>query len=300
MTLLLECLDAVLGQTQPVERVHVIDNASTDGTSELLAKRRDIVHSRLKDNVGGAGGFSHGVDVARREEVDWLWLMDDDAEPQPDCLERMLASPAASDPATVALCSRVEGPDGALQALHRGFLGARPRALPAANYRNSPRLGYATFVGLLVRADAARALELPRAEYFIWADDYEYSLRLRQRGEIRLVPESLIVHKDARQPFLTRRARLVNRLLGWELVSTRYEDAWRNFFGLRNYVSMMQRLEGQSALGAAATTAQFIIKAVLYDEKPLPRIPWLIRFAFDGRRGVFDNRLAETWPRRPA
>jgi GT2 family glycosyltransferase len=297
--LLLECLEALSAQTHPLARVHVIDNASTDGTREAVEGRPDVSYLRLDRNAGGAGGFSRGVEVARADPaVDWLWLMDDDAEPRPDCLARMLESPAARAPATVALCSAVVGADGRVQALHRGFLGRRPVALPASAYDSeSAGVGYATFVGLLVRADVARALEPPRAEFFLWADDYEYSLRLRERGEIRLVPSSVIVHKDARAaPFTTRRGRLANRLLGWELESTRWDDAWRNLLGVRNYVWMLRERRGQSSLGAAATVAQFAVKALLYDERPLRRIPWILRYARDGRRGVFDNAVVERWP----
>ncbi|HVE69671.1 MAG TPA: glycosyltransferase family 2 protein [Solirubrobacteraceae bacterium] len=296
--LLAECLDALRAQTHPVARVLVVDNASPDGTAEMLSARADVDVLRLERNAGGAGGFSRGVEAARETEVDWLWLMDDDAEPRPDCLERMLAPPAARAPGTVALCSRVDGADGRLQALHRGFLGRRPVALPEAAYAaDTASVGYATFVGLLVRADVARALEPPRAEFFIWADDYEYSLRLSERGDIRLVPASVIVHKDARAaPFLTTRGRLANRLLGWELESTRWDAAWRNLLGVRNYVWTMRELRRQSALGAAATAAGFMVKALLYDERPLRRLPWIWRYAVHGRRGVFDNAIVRRWP----
>jgi GT2 family glycosyltransferase len=173
----------------------------------------------------------------------------------------------------------------------------RPRALPAAEYREeAPAVGYATFVGLLVRAGVARALDPPVGEFFLWADDYEYSVRLGRHGQIRLIPASVIVHKDARRPFLTRRARLVNRLLGWEHASTRYDAAWRNFFGLRNYVWMLREHERLSPLGAAGVFAQFVAKAVLYDERPLARIPWLARYAWRGWKGDFDNSIAEQWP----
>jgi GT2 family glycosyltransferase len=299
--LLAECLSAVLAQTHPVARVHVVDNASADGTHEHLRARGllddpRVAYERLERNVGGAGGFSHGVEVAREDDVDWIWLMDDDAEPRRDCLQRLLAAPAATEPETVALCSRVERPDGGLQALHRGFLDGRPRALAPERYVGTPSVGFATFVGLLVRNDAARALEPPRAEFFLWADDYEYSLRLRRRGEIRLVGASVIVHKDAEPAFTTRRGRLANRLLGWELASTPYASAWRNVLGLRNFIWLKRHHQGQTRLGAAATVAQFALKALLYDEKPLRRIPWLVRYGVQGWRGVFENDLPERWP----
>ena len=298
--LLTECLEAVLGQTRPVAEVVLVDNASTDGTEEHLRERGlldRVRYERLPENRGGAGGFAHGVEVARRErDTGWLWLMDDDAEPAPDCLERLLASRAAGDPGTVALCSSVRGRDGAVQTMHRGSLDGRPQPLPESAYREgAPEVGYATFVGLLVRAGAARTLDPPKAEFFIWVDDYEYCLRLRRHGTIRLVPDSVIVHKDVAPTYANRRSRFFNRVLGWEIYPTRYETAWRNLCGIRNYVWMKQEHQGLGPLGFARAVAQFVVKAIMYDEKPLRRIPWLVRYARDGRRGIFVNIPPHEW-----
>lgn len=299
--LLAQCLEALLRQTQAVSVVHVVDNASTDGTRDYLAQRGllarpQVRYERLERNLGGAGGFAHGVALAREDDCDWVWLMDDDAEPRADCLERMLADPAAADERTVALCPAVAGADGRLQLLHRGELRGRPLPLPAAAYeRGTTEVGFATFVGLLVRTAVARALDPPIAEFFIWADDYEYCLRLGTLGAIQLVPGAVIVHKDVAPAFQTRRSRFFNRLLGWEVQATRYDQAWRNLCGIRNWVWMKQRHEGLSTLGFALILGRFVAKALMYDERPLRRIPWLIRFARDGRNGRFASFGPDEW-----
>src|SRR5688500_13373643 len=85
--LLAECLRALLAQTLPVDRVLVVDNASTDGTEELLRAEgllERVAYLRLERNLGSSGGFNRGVAAAREGGWDWLWIMDDDAEPRPD------------------------------------------------------------------------------------------------------------------------------------------------------------------------------------------------------------------------
>jgi len=57
--LLRECLKAVLAQTRPPEHVLVVDNASTDGTPEMLQEEFPQVEVLcLPENQGSAGGFT--------------------------------------------------------------------------------------------------------------------------------------------------------------------------------------------------------------------------------------------------
>jgi len=117
--LLLECLDAIRKQTRPVGAIYIIDNASTDGTPEVLkdngyiselpvsnlSEPYEIEHHinnlvngnpikifyvRMHRNTGSAGGFYEGVKRGYEGGYDWLWLMDDDGLPEKDCLMNQL------------------------------------------------------------------------------------------------------------------------------------------------------------------------------------------------------------------
>src|SRR5258708_6170179 len=93
--LLVRCLEAVRAQTRPCDRVFIIDNASTDGTTELLANTGlldgTVDYVRLPVNTGSAGGFHEGMRRAYEAGHEWLWLMDDDGCPAPDCLETLIS-----------------------------------------------------------------------------------------------------------------------------------------------------------------------------------------------------------------
>ena len=66
--LLPPCLDSLRAQTLP-HRVVVVDNASTDGTAELLAASPDVQVVRSDRNRGFAGGVQLGIDAVHTEFV---------------------------------------------------------------------------------------------------------------------------------------------------------------------------------------------------------------------------------------
>ena len=112
---LIRCIDAVLKQTHRVNNLIIVDNASTDGTIDLLIERGLIdniprkkeqlvlvksaegvdswlIH--LEKNTGGSGGFYTGLKSAFEElKTDYFWLMDDDGYPGVDCLEFLAVGP---------------------------------------------------------------------------------------------------------------------------------------------------------------------------------------------------------------
>jgi GT2 family glycosyltransferase len=300
--LLAECLRSLSAQTRRPDSVLVVDNASTDGTPEMvreLAARSEVPMRVLKlpENRGGAGGFAAGIDAGRDGECDWLWLMDDDVEPEPDALERLISSPPALDGGTACLAPKVVYANGGIDLNQRGRFRRRLIPLRPSEYRTGeyPSIGYMSFVGSLLRVDAARRIEPPRADFFVWGDDVEYSLRLRQVGEIRLVSESVIVHKRSAHAYSNRRSRLWNAISPMKLYPTPIERFWQNLAGLRNYVWMKRHYEQQSAVSAVGTTLQFVAKHLLIDDRPLLRIPWIVRYARAGRRGDFTNIDPEAW-----
>ncbi|HET7174337.1 MAG TPA: glycosyltransferase [Nocardioidaceae bacterium] len=197
--LLTKSLTAVLAQTSPPETVVVVDNASDDGTSQMVAERFPAVDLvTAARNTGGAGGFAVGLARALRRPGDAVWLMDDDTVPEPGALAALLDARARYPGRTPALvASRVVWTDGRDHPMNtprrRPFAGA-DAAGRAAGVGCIP-IRSASFVSILVDAARARSVGLPVADYFLWNDDFEYTTRLL-RGAVGLYcPASVAVHR---------------------------------------------------------------------------------------------------------
>jgi GT2 family glycosyltransferase len=191
-------LDALAGQTRPVDAVLVVDNASTDGSEQIAAAHRIVTEVlALTHNTGGAGGFCAGMAHAlMRLAPDAIWLMDDDTAPTPTALAELEKAWLAYPGKLAVASSRVvwtDGRDHPMNTQRQRLFASRRRRRQARRAGGKPiRTG--SFVSMLIDAHTAWRHRLPMADYFIWNDDLEYSARLLRRGRGILVPASVTVH----------------------------------------------------------------------------------------------------------
>jgi rhamnopyranosyl-N-acetylglucosaminyl-diphospho-decaprenol beta-1,3/1,4-galactofuranosyltransferase len=202
--LLLEVLAAVLAQTRPADAVIVVDNASTDGAAAAVRRQFAPVQvAELASNTGGAGGFACGIALALDTSADLVWLMDDDAVPEPGALQALLEArerhPAYPAHPPALLASRVVWTDGRAHPMNtpraKPFAGRDEREAAAA--AGCVPIRSASFVSVLVDAGVCRERGLPQADYFLWNDDFEFTTRLLRGNVGLLCPASTVVHKTA-------------------------------------------------------------------------------------------------------
>lgn len=199
--LLKECMECVVRQSVKPKRVIVIDNASSDGTATLLdeaaAKDKLWKICHCEQNHGGAGGFARGIEEALQIEADWVLVIDDDAMLETTYVEKILEK-QKEYPMCKALAGTVQTA-GKIDLFHR-----RDRSRIGMFFRKKKKEEYekeiffcdmASFCGLCLSAGLLREIGLPHAEYFIWHDDTEYSIRIRKHSRIMVVPEAVLEHK---------------------------------------------------------------------------------------------------------
>lgn len=207
--LLAECLESIMNQTVVPDKVIVINNASTDGTEKMFESGGEFDFSsvycvNMSQNTGGSGGFYEGIKLAREEYADWVWVMDDDTIPEPDCLERLLnADNLISEKKragnTSFYASAVFGADGEFMNVPNVSTSKAENGY--LNYyefldKSLIRIADATFVSLLINGSAIQKCGLPCKDYFIWGDDGEYTLRMIYfYGPAYMVGNSIAIHK---------------------------------------------------------------------------------------------------------
>jgi GT2 family glycosyltransferase len=139
--------------------------------------------------------------LALADGADLVWLMDDDTVPEPGALaallaarDRMLAR-AGRSPALIA--SQVLWTDGhehPMNTPRRKPFAAKAERLAATAVGCVP-IRSASFVSVLVDAAECRRRGLPKADYFLWNDDFEFTTRLLRGNTGLLCPASVVVHK---------------------------------------------------------------------------------------------------------
>ena len=261
--LLERCLSAITTQTRRPDAVLVIDNASTDGTPAWLHKWMPLHLPQatliaLDQNTGGAGGFAAGMKLAFENGAEWVWMMDDDAEPHPEALEHVMR--VATDPSHVYGSLAVCGDETSwLTTVLNPPLGEveRPEDVPEhAEVQSLP------FLGFLIHRDLVARIGLPDTGYFIAADDVEYCVRAQHAGaKIIMASRSRIEHPKSR-PYKVK-------VLGRTLTCLALPP-WKRYYDTRNRLLIARRHYGIKLFTQTIPGSLVRLFAALWQEPDRP------------------------------
>ncbi|MBP3041814.1 glycosyltransferase family 2 protein [Bacillaceae bacterium Marseille-Q3522] len=204
--MLKECIDSLLQQTLSLNGILIVNNNSSDGTREFLdnlsAENPIIFSIHLNKNIGGAGGFAVGMKKAYEKGYDWLWIMDDDAEPEQDCLEKLIKeAEGQSEPIGFIAPIIMHKSSKKIQVYHHKHLNKAltsesPIPMERILSDKSIEIDANAFVGPLISKEAVKNVGFPRGEFFIWLDDTEYTHRITRKAKGILLTTAVIYHKD--------------------------------------------------------------------------------------------------------
>ena len=275
--LLLNCLEGIRRQTRPPDAVIIIDNASTDGTQQVLQENFPNINDtksvisciKMETNTGGSGGFHEGVKRGFEGGYDWLWLMDDDVVPLDDCLERLIEDASGRDKDFSAFQCLRRGLDGAMIDWYPYFSRLSLRAGNSYPGKSNTLCFEGTFIGRAV----VQKVGFPDARFFFTLDDTEYGLRLSEIAPIRYVKAAIL----ARQlPEATRHA----------LIKRYYY--FRNLFLLSSLRGIPM---GRATFIILLQTCGSMLKTLFFERQKFKTIYTLAKAYCDGLKGRYGKTI---------
>lgn len=235
---LLKLLEKLIESSHPIDTIVIVDNASTDGTSDFL-KQHKIIETAQKDkisisnwnnvricyylnpiNSGGSGGFNKVFEIALKFEWKFLWAMDDDVWPEPDCLECLVKHIAPNALVCVPSRTDLNFEDKVIIEfnLKNPFLLRSKRKKYLKKYKDADYINIEDmpFEGPFFDRSVIEKVGLPDKKWFILFDDTDYAHRCRKYTEIHYIPKA-ILHKSI----------IPNR-------DKKSKYTWKQYYGLRN------------------------------------------------------------------
>jgi N-acetylglucosaminyl-diphospho-decaprenol L-rhamnosyltransferase len=213
--LLRRCLESFAAEAERGRcEVWVVDNASSDGSAEMVRDEFPWVHlDASAENLG----FGPAVNrVAKRTQTPWIGIANADIALQPGALDALLEA-AARDPGAGAIAPRLVLPDGSAQ--HSVFtfptigstlvvasgigravkpLGERALLLGMFDAERARRVPWAIAAFLLVRREAWDAIGGFDEHQWMYAEDLDIGWRLHKTGwATRYEPRARVEHESS-------------------------------------------------------------------------------------------------------
>jgi GT2 family glycosyltransferase len=197
--LLADCLASLRSQTFPEFEVLVVDNGSTDGSSDFVQEAfPQFKLIQLNENRGFAGGNNAGI---RQASGEWIALINNDAVADPNWLSCLYR--AVKDNVQVGLAaSRVVLTSGALDSAGDGMtIAGVPYKrghgnAPDGIFLKPAEVFGASGCGVLLRRSMLDRIGLLDEDFFCIYEDGDLNFRARLAGfHCIYVPEAMIVHR---------------------------------------------------------------------------------------------------------
>ena len=197
------CLGSLLALNYPAFSVTVVDNASTDGSPELVKERFPQIELILSsDNLGYGGGANLAL---RKCRADVAVVLNTDIIVPPDWLMQLMAPMLADPQLGIAGCKLYYPGGRSIQ--HAGGYITTPQAWPGHYGLNDEDLGqhdairdvdYVIGAALAVKRSVWEQIGLFDEGYFLYYEDVDYCQRAQRAGfRVVYIPTAWLTHLES-------------------------------------------------------------------------------------------------------
>ena len=197
----LVCLESLHSQDYPNLQVVVVDNGSTDGSTQRIRDAHPwVTLHETGQNLGFARGCNAGTRLAYSRGADLVWLLNNDTSAPPDTVS-MLVRTALAHPGAGAIGSvlyymhaprQVQAWGGG--AVHLTTAYTSHFTAPASF---APANTFLTGASLLLPRRTLEQVGLFFEGFFMYCDDSDLCFRLHRAGLPLIVcPDTAILHKE--------------------------------------------------------------------------------------------------------
>jgi hypothetical protein len=199
----LECLTSLYSSGYSPIQVYIVDNGSTDGSSQVIASRfPHVTILRLESNRGFSQASNIGIRQALASGMEYILLLNNDTIVDPNMIEELVKAADILSKAGIL----------APQIMHYGqelvwSSGSQinPLTLDLPDFSHSAKLSPISKMkkvdavvgcGMLIRQNVFNKIGLLDESFFFYFEDLDFCLRARDAGyEIWTIPQAQMWHK---------------------------------------------------------------------------------------------------------
>lgn len=246
------------------------------GKPEFRANDPKLIFIQIGENLGYAGGNNVGINYALSQpDVKYVWILNNDTVVQQDTLSSMVAN--AEGDSTIGLVGsallQYRSPT-LIQALGGGHFGrlfgqdhqiGRGTQFEKHSHRAFD-LEHVVGASMLVRIAAIREVGLLEESYFLYREETDWCIRMRQQNwRLRYCRGALVWHKEGR--------------------SIGHKSYLHDYYSVRNMLFLMQKFYPTNLPLAIMFLAGIAIPPKLC-RLQLKRLKYVLKAFFDFFRGV--------------
>lgn len=187
----LHCIDSLLEQGPPIERIVFVDNASADGSLQEVRQRYGELVTIANDaNLGFGGGCNQGLSWALERGFDAILIVNNDVVLPAGQLEILIAALEADTRVGLVGPRVLDRTDptriwaaGGLLTWRQNLTTLRGHGqLDGERWRSTAPVDYVVGCCMLARREVFEQTGLFDAEYFAYTEDVDLCLRAKSAG----------------------------------------------------------------------------------------------------------------------